>query len=126
MEYTPAQIRTGNRRLLKLADILDKADALHEKNNEPTYYQAKFRHSCGTPACAVGHAVEHAPFKKAGLRMKHNAIQPDVVCRFFALDNYFHVAKDWDELFTGRGCGEARTAKQAAKYIRAFVKRRAA
>jgi hypothetical protein len=41
-------------------------------------------------------------------------------CLDFALESYAHS----DALFAPRGCNGAKTAEQAAKYIRAFVARR--
>jgi hypothetical protein len=118
-EYTPAQIRTGNRRLLKLADILDVADALHRKRGEPGYDQERYTHPCGSPACALGHAYTDAAFRRAGMRDPRRTT-PETDAEFFrvnVIDNFL--------LFGDDGCNNARTAKQAARYIRAFVERRA-
>jgi hypothetical protein len=108
----------GDRRLLKLAGILDVADALHRKRKEPGYCQERYNHECGSPACALGHAYSDRGFRRAGLK------NPDwsfVVedAEFFSI-----TVAEAQELFDTDGCGSARTAKQAAKYIRAFVKRR--
>ena len=116
-EYTAAQIRTGNRRLLKLAGILDKADAKHRAKGEPTYEQDRMVHTCGTPACAAGHAEADPGLRRAGLKVNSYRTFVD----FFSIDR----AED-DELFGFKGCGKAQTAKQAAKYIRKFVKNRSA
>jgi hypothetical protein len=50
-----SRIEAGNANLLKLAAILDAADALHAERGEPAYDQTQFSHPCGTPACALGH-----------------------------------------------------------------------
>lgn len=128
-------LKTGLRRLLKLADILDVADALHRKRKEPTYNQERFAHpSCGTPACALGHYATHSRRWK----LKRVEVGPNDVALWpllkqgsgdsftdaneeFALDVY---ANESQELFGAMGCGEAQTAKQAARYIRRFVKRK--
>lgn len=119
----------GNRRLLKLANILDTADAAHRKRKEPTYSQYEFTHDCGTPACALGHWAAANPrrwyFEGSLYPQLRNAGSPytsplDDACDEFSIDS-----DETQELFDVGGCGNARTAKQAAKYIRAFVKRRA-
>lgn len=117
-------------RLEKLATILDAADAEHKKKGEPTYNQNATVHPCGTPACAIGHwAVNNK-------RRWH--VNPDfVVYKPLATDDHFAgldfiaaAEKEFgigfnqaEELFNERGCGNARTAKAAARYIRKFIKR---
>lgn len=117
----------GKERLLKLAEILDVADAQHRKKKEPTYVQNATIHDCGTPACALGHwaAANKRRFKydrRSGivalLDDPENIAVSVIGAREFDLSMGQAV-----ELFSGWGCGEARTAKQAARYIRTFVKR---
>ena len=108
-------LAVGNRRLLKLADVLDTADAEHKRKGEPTYSQIYFNHSCGTPACALGHACAIPAIRRAGMSERDYLRSVEVFC----LSN-----GQWHELFDSFGCGEAKTAKQAARYIRAFVRRR--
>lgn len=117
--------------LLRLADILDEAQKVYEKagikqNFIKGYYQGHFVHMCGAPACAIGHwaantptwsidaknelierddpALRELPFFGAGLDFELNSVQLSV-------------------LFEGGGCGRAKTAKEAADYIRDFVAR---
>lgn len=124
-------IATGNRRLLKLAGILDKADAQHCKNKEPTYDQTALAHDCGTPACALGHYVyahprkfSRANFIKWGATQYHRS---DTGSGFEDIKIEFALCVgEYYELFGTTGCNWAKTAKQAAKYIRNFVKQRAA
>lgn len=104
----------GAKRLLKLAAILDKADALHKKKGEPTYNQWSTRHTCGTPACAGGHWNHHM---KVGRDVD--------MTNCFTLNSTFDITdEDWRELFSDCGCGQSKTAKEAAKFIRAFVKKK--
>lgn len=122
-------ISVGNRRLLKLADILDKADVEHRKAREPTYNQRVIAHDCGTPGCAAGHWAFANPRRwridsntfMTVLKAAPDKMGVDAIAEEFALTWHQH-----DELFAYDGCGGARTAKQAAKYIRAFVKKRSA
>ena len=117
-------IELGNERLLKLAAILDVADAEHRKKKEPTYDQTEIVHPCGTPACAVGHWAAANPdrwqIRNECTYLKGSRLGPiSAVCEEFVISD-----DEYRELFGMSGCGEAKTAKQAAKYIRRFVKRR--
>lgn len=118
-------IALGNERLLKLADILDVADAEHRKAKEPTYSQRRIVHDCGTPACAAGHWA-YANKDRWEIRNYCTYLRaspllgPNVALGVeFSLDR-----AEVHELFGSCGCGDAETAQQAARYIRAFVARR--
>ena len=109
-------VKIGNRRLLVLAAILDTADAEHRRKGEPTYNQTYWYHYNESsepvgPACAGAH-WEVSP---QGRRVAREGVVTDP----FAVNN-----EEWNELFSGTGCNNASTAKQAAKYIRGFVRRR--
>jgi len=66
-------IAVGNRRLLKLADLLD---ALPDERFvfkhwvDPETYEGKPDLSCGTTACAFGWATTVPAFRKLGLRLQ--------------------------------------------------------
>jgi len=106
----------GNANLLKLASILDKADAKHRARKEPTYDQSKLRHDCGTPACAFGHWVSYVNSRHISTAEKSKLTDFSRIA--------FNISGDeWSELFGMRGCCMARTAKDAAHYIRMFVAR---
>jgi hypothetical protein len=122
------------KRLEKLATILDTADAEHRKNSEPKYYQGVFTHPCGTPACALGHYAAASPKRWAiiketsfelwqvpqpRLKLSRGARTEDD-----ATDEFGLTIREYEELFGGVGCGEAKTAKQAARYIRKFLTRK--
>lgn len=118
----------GNRRLLKLADILDKVDATSRKLKKPGYKQTRFVHPCGTPACAIGHWAAHNRRRgwsvevnnAVGSITKNGSYNTITAGREeFDLD----IAEYW-RLFAGHGCGQARTGKEAAKFIRRFVAKR--
>ena len=109
-------IAVGNRRLLRLVKILDTADALHKKNGEPTYDQDRIRHPCGAPACAWGHYKAATPKKSS---LSHWFFGSNGAQGEFGMND-----EEVEEVFDAKGCGDAQTAKAAAKYIRAFVKRR--
>lgn len=115
----------GERRLLKLAGILDVADAVHRANKEPTYDQQQIKHNCGTPGCAIGHWIRHSRgriiFYSNGLLTHEEVFGAEGISAVGSIE--FRITRDQSvELFAGDGCGNAKTAKQAAKYIRRFVK----
>lgn len=70
--------------------------------------------TCGTPACVWGH-----------YKREHPRAFPDALGVMDGAVEHFGI--EWHEaveLFKTEGCGNAKTGKQAAKYIRAFVKRK--
>ncbi len=141
--------KLGARRLLKLADILDTADAEHRKLKEPTYDQETFGHDehpestvemCGTPACALGHYAASMRGRRGWGWHKtygmfwpgYTALKSGTWTHDFGQKSPLNAASEEfglngsevQDLFETWGCGGAKTAKQASKYIRAFVKRK--
>ena len=126
-------IAEGNARLLRLADILDAADdAAHIQQHEPTYDQQRYVHQCGTPACALGHWAAANPDRwYIGLdslgdahifcRSNDSLDLDEASCLEFSLSSREAV-----RLFGLSGCNHARTAKDAATFIRSFVRSREA
>lgn len=116
----------GERRLLKLAGILDEADAAHRAKKEPTYDQEQITHECGTPACAIGHWIRHSRGRlmitEHGVLLHREVFGAEGI-RFVGSAEFRISGEQAIELFAHDGCGEAKTAKQAARYIRKFVKR---
>jgi hypothetical protein len=122
-------IATGNRRLLKLARLIERRRA---------YDQSRYAHDCGTPACAWGTAVVNTPrlMKLAASYMKERGhpkrmLEEGILwganafsnCN--AMDEFAITYAEASELFGNDGCGNAgKNAKKAAAYIREFVKRR--
>lgn len=96
----------GGKHLALLVYILDDADEKHRLAGEPTYLQRAVRHPCGTPACAIGH-----------LRDAYRDV--------FGFNSFLMVPRwqDYYELFSQWGCGNAITARQAADYIRHYIRR---
>lgn len=65
---TPTK-KTGNRRLLKLAEFLEK---LPRKKFDYTHWyraQSSDAYKCGTTACAIGWAATMPEFKRLGLKI---------------------------------------------------------
>lgn len=110
--------------LLELADILERADDEHRARGEPTYRQAAWLHPCGTPACAGGHWAAAHPerwdFNTSGAPFLREHPLDTVSCAMHEFGISFLEAL---ELFDLNGCGGAKTAKEAAAYIRKFVAR---
>jgi hypothetical protein len=112
----------GMRRLLQLAEILDKAKP-HTGGKAQGYCQRLWAWDCNTPACALGHwAIAHKDrweysgtvYLKGAQTGSFGSAQLD-----FAITN-----DQARELFGTHGCGKAGTnPRQAATYIRAFVAR---
>lgn len=133
MNYTPFipswNMTEGEKNLMLLSAHLWDADARHLAANEPTYDQLEEVHACGTPACAIGHA--RALFKSSlndrYVRIWRNASLIVAGEQLFELD-YLADRRyaEWDELFSTLGCGYARSAREAAVYIRGFVRRKLA
>jgi hypothetical protein len=112
VKRSPDPVTRGAANLMLLADILEAEDVMHRATGQPTYNQAAHEHDCGTPACALSHwyAYKGTTWLDADV---------DEVLAEFAL-----TPAESLELFGIRGCGNARTAQEAARYIRAFVTRR--
>lgn len=117
----------GERRLLKLASALDVADEIHRARKEPTYDQKQIKHDCGTPACAIGHWIRHTRgriYLTDGGELFHKESECFISGVQHTGSIEFRITySQADELFGIDGCGEAKTAKQAARYIRKFVNR---
>lgn len=119
-------LKVGNRRLLKLANILDAAHQQQIASGGPTYDQTDMVHPCGSPCCALGHWAHANPklwkFDARNGCFKH---LPEGMYGLEPAAKDFHLEQhEVYELFGGSGCGSARTATDAATYIRRFVNQR--
>lgn len=125
--------------------LLNAAKAVAEAEPE-NFAMACFGHACGTPACVLGHYAARRDLQKTFKFI------PDPLCAQFAarrprasdqgalrrndermisfgdpaVQRHFGLSQSQcAELFSDVGCGGAETGKQAAKYIRNFVRREA-
>lgn len=137
-------VAVGNRRLLKLADFLEK---LPPKRFDYSVviaddWMGKKDFSCGTTACAIGWAAAMPEFQKLGLRpvVDDNGFHQvkfgkgrhrdsfDSARRFFGLEKPAEFAEhsEADYLFDPfySGLGDDVSAKRVATHIRKFVKAR--
>jgi hypothetical protein len=130
--------KLGRARLLFLASVLDIADKGHELGDEKGYDQGKWVNECGSPACALGHyaaqypkrfvlnpnwvsPVGGRPYPVIQLRGSDARLGPQSTG---ILEEFSITSSESEELFSGSGCGDATTAKEAAAYIRKFVARK--
>lgn len=111
--------------------LLNVARALRESPNPDRFDMSMYVHSCGTPACALGHYAHRTDLQDVfvidedgdllvredgGLRWAQNPMT--------AADIHFGLAREFgNELFDTDGCGGAETAIEAAEYIERFVAR---
>lgn len=105
------------------------------KELEKIEERGKEEEFCGTPACALGHFASRTDLQRilkvvrdpkngtASMSMYGSDVPDD--WDMDAVNEYFGIShEEHDELFGGEGCGNAKTAKQAAKYIEEFVRER--
>jgi hypothetical protein len=111
--------------------LLNLARSLREAAHKERFTMKRYVHTCGTPACAFGHY--------AGRPDLQDFVRIEGECIFYAQpdEDGDHLLADYDdpqtlkhfgiseeqavELFREDGCGQARTADEAAKYIEDFV-----
>lgn len=124
--------------------LLNVAKALRESKKPKAFTMDGFIHSpwdvvrgfdCGTPACALGHYASRRDLQKVLYIGKAQA-RPEVLMRLSGsseictintdkiLEHFGITYDESEELFGAVGCGHAKTAIQAAKYIERFVKRK--
>ena len=105
-------IGNGVANLMLLADILETADSMHRAAGEPTYNPGIHEHDDGTPSCAIAHW-----FAYKGTTW----LDYDVGAE---MDEFGLTPSQRLELFGARSCGGARTAQEAAAFIREFATKR--
>lgn len=135
----------NKRKLLKLADILEAAHRRYARrkggiNPDNQYNQRWFAHDfqgkehrgCGSPACALGHWAAAHPRTWFTDWLGEVGIWRDA---YITGDNRRSASAGIDaedefgldggqvkDLFGVAGCGGAKTAREASKYIREFVR----
>jgi hypothetical protein len=121
-----ARLDEGNRRLLRLAAILDKVPTDQTlPDGQPIYDQKQYVHPCGSPACALGHWAAANPKRweiDRSILVKKDSPLSSVVRS--AMDEFNLSYLTVDDLFGSYGCGKAKTGPEAAAFIRNFVANR--
>lgn len=115
--------------------LLNVARALRESKVPKDFSMACFVNDCGTPACALGHYASRRDLQREfdltdtgavcnsdGLKVRVGSLILDWLGD--ALPHFGLSPRETSELFTGDGCGNAKTVKQAARYIERFVARK--
>lgn len=117
--------------------LLKVAKALRESPKPKAFYMGKYGYTssddygygCGTPACAMGHYAARRDLQRTfklsddgeltdndGMVVWHS---DEDACQHFDI-THEQALRLFDGIY---GCGYAKTAKQAAKYIERFVAR---
>lgn len=114
--------------------LLNVAKALRESKN-PDSFDMSFHldHECGTPACAFGHYAGRQDLQSAfriafdGRLSAYNIETTDGHEVWWDSDcvrEHFDITEaEARELFFAYGCGDAKSASEAAEYIERFVAR---
>ena len=127
MTIQKASLALGNRRLLQLAKILDKA----EQYNQTYYYDTREhetpgegKHTCNTPACALGWwAATHPKTWTMQYGKVYWRLYPGNA--YVAAELEFCLShNEIESIFGGSGCRNAQSGPDAAAYIREFVRNR--
>lgn len=104
--------------------LLNVAKALRESEHPERFTMRTIAHSCGTPACALGHYAARRDLQDAFILLKHGELRAtgDAASPFLAELEHFDISRAEEEkLFGVWGCNDAQTPLQAAEYIERFV-----
>ena len=109
--------------------LLNVAKALREAPNPAAFDMGVYVHSCGTPACALGHYgcrpdLQDVFFQRDGSLFAINEDGRETMCIMDVARKHFDISsREVDQLFEATGCGHAETAQEAAAYIERFVEK---
>lgn len=117
--------------------LLKVAQALRESPEPKKFTMQRYAHSCGTPACALGHYAARSDLQRTfKLKVSEGDTWGDydnvVVARpgftisvlyddVLVQDHFGITFEQACDLFSSEGCGGARTPLQAAKFIERFA-----
>jgi hypothetical protein len=108
--------------------LLNVARALRESPNPDYFNMEHYLNGCGTPACAIGHygcrtdLQSIMALRNGWLEYTDDHIGVDYFDE--RMEEHFGLNQSqMTELFSGSGCGGAKTPTEAAEYIEAFVAR---
>jgi hypothetical protein len=106
--------------------LLNVIKAIEESPN-PKMFSMRSYSDCGTPACAMGHYAARRDLQKTFRLDEDGNVVTNNGSNLWACENHFGITPDEDEeLFGLTGCGDAKTPKQAIRYIRKFIARKKA
>ena len=152
LERAATILEEAHKRYSKLQKGAEIIDAPKINDYVEQYNQSLLANDCGTPACALGHYGFNTPKRWGysysleedpncpGTFLAYGVLRPaeyfrktledPVTGKFLTLvfsqaaHEFGLTAAETLELFDADGCGNAQTAKDAAKYIRQFVKKK--
>ena len=112
--------------------LLNVARALRESPAPERFYMGKYTHACGTPACAFGHYAARTDLQSLFRITDTGEIQVKksdgwewpVTIGVHTMTHFGIDRGEWGDLFSARGCANAKTPLQAARYIEDFVRRK--
>lgn len=112
--------------------FLNLVRACRESQNPDLFDMERYLNECGTPGCAFGNYAARSDLQNA-FRLEKNCpipvhIETEEVVHYWCdevLDHFGISEKEACELFSGEGCGKAKTPQAAATYIESFVARKA-
>lgn len=112
--------------------LLNVAKALRESKVPEAFDMRFFTHihgyERGTPACALGHYASRRDLQRALKINGHGFVMFGGIYAgcfaLFAVGHFGITQKEAVLLFSSTGCGGAKTAKAAARYIERFVARK--
>lgn len=98
---------------------------------DPAAGTEEFVNTCGTPACSMGHYASRTDRQRKfyldqdGDLMFRGAKCDDTEAITDHYEDHFGLSSGESyELFESTGCGNAQTPAEAAKYVKAFIKRK--
>jgi hypothetical protein len=109
--------------------LLLVAKALRESPDPSDFTMDIYAHSCGSPACALGHYAHRRDLQDKVFLSEFGFLRPargrhiDFNAFRWAQKHFEIEKRAVDELFDAGGCGNAQTALEAALYIEDFVAR---
>ncbi len=113
--------------------------ALRDSPDPERFNMDRLTHPCGAPACALGHYAARDDLQEmfvlvpqehwypgSGLRLKAAPTKQVSYTSRVVREHFGLTPAETHELFSASGCGEAKSADQAAMYIERFVARKEA
>jgi hypothetical protein len=107
--------------------LLNVARACRESKHPEKFTMEYYAHSCGTPACALGHYAARQDLQsdfyldeEGVFRTSMKGLESYATLTAF-LRHFALTVQQEEQLFGMWGCNKARTPVEAAEYIERFV-----
>ena len=107
--------------------LLNVAKALRESPEPKKFSMDWYGNDCGTPMCALGHYAYRRDLQRTFRLSEHgtflnNAGERSPEWEYVLYPHFGITEEEATFLFERRGCGNAKTNIQAAKFIEKFVR----